>query len=99
MRVVTTRDFAVSAVRAAVAQVALAALDLASVPKLVLVAVELVGVGFAGDDVGVVEAGGAAVVASAGRRVAVELGVAGKVLVLVARAVAAVEEVAGELLD
>merc|ERR1711990_569669 len=49
-RVVTARDFAVSAVSAAVAQVALAALDLASVPKLVLVAVELVGVGFAGDD-------------------------------------------------
>merc|ERR1719426_705999 len=98
-RVVTTRDFAVSAVSAAVAQVALAALDLAGVPKLVLVAVELVGVGFAGDDVGVVEAVSAAVVASAGRRVAVELGVAGEVLVLVARAVAAVEEVAGELLN
>merc|ERR1711907_339768 len=58
-RVVTTRDFAVSAVSAAVAQVALAALDLPGVPKLVLVAVVLVGVGFAGDDVGVVEAGGA----------------------------------------
>merc|ERR1719378_290799 len=51
-RVVAMGGDAVRAIGAVVAEVALAALDLAGVPKLVLLAVVDVGVGAAGDDVG-----------------------------------------------
>merc|ERR1719163_476241 len=51
-RVVAVGGDAVRAVGAVVAEVALAALDLAGVPKLVLLAVVDVGIGGAGDDVG-----------------------------------------------
>merc|ERR1719181_1979881 len=87
---------AMSAVRAVVAEVALAALDLAGVPKLVEVAVADVGVGVAGSDGGGVETASFA-------RAGVGEGGAGRlarhVLHPVAGAVAAVLVVAGELLD
>jgi len=55
--VVTTGHFTRGAVGAIVAKVALAALDFAGIPKVVLMTVVLVGVGGAGDHVGGEEAG------------------------------------------
>jgi len=87
------------AVRTVVAKVALAALDLTGVPKLIEVAVVGVGVGGARDHVGGGGVGDAAATTGASAGVGIQLGRAGEVLVLVAGAVTTVDEVASELLD
>lgn len=89
-RIVATGDLTHGAISTFVAKVALATLDLASIPELVEVAGMLVGAGGAGNHVG----GFNGTV-----RGAVALGKARCILHLVARTVAAVGKVGAELLD